>query len=51
MVARHLTIPHDFVCITTHEVPKGVIRMKPPTMAEGWWQKVGLFSESRTVLA
>lgn len=44
MVARNLTIPHDFVCITTHEVPKGVIRMKPPTMAEGWWQKVGLFS-------
>lgn len=45
MVARNLTIPHDFVCITPHEeVPHGVIKMKPPTMAEGWWQKVGLFS-------
>lgn len=44
-VARHLSIPHDFVCITPHKnVPEGVIRMEPPTMAEGWWQKVGLFS-------
>lgn len=47
MVARHLTIPHDFVCITPHKtVPDGVIRMEPPVdpSAEGWWQKVGLFS-------
>ena len=45
MVTRHLSIPHDFVCITPHKkVPDRVIRMEPPTMAEGWWQKVGLFS-------
>lgn len=47
MVARNLTIPHDFVCITPHEkVPDGVIKMKPPVdpSTEGWWQKVGLFS-------
>ncbi len=46
-VARHLTIPYDFVCITPHQkVPEGVIRMSPPIApsAEGWWQKVGLFS-------
>jgi len=47
MVARHLTIPYTFVCITPHEkVPEGVVRMRPPIApsAEGWWQKVGLFS-------
>lgn len=46
-VARHLTIPYDFVCITPHQkVPEGVIRYAPPIApsAEGWWQKVGLFS-------
>jgi hypothetical protein len=44
MVARHCPIPFDFVCITPHDVPEGVIRMSPPAMAEGWWNKVGLFS-------
>lgn len=46
-VARHLSIPHDFVCITPHtKVPEGVIRMSPMLSShhEGWWQKVGLFS-------
>ena len=47
MVTRHLSVPFDFVCITPHmKVPEGVIRMSPPiaASAEGWWQKVGLFS-------
>lgn len=56
MVARNLTIPHDFVCITPHkdELPDGVIAMTPPTPPVGqsvageadknWWHKVGLFS-------
>jgi hypothetical protein len=55
MVSRHLTIPHDFVCITPEtDLPEGVIRMSPPTPPVGqsvargdeknWWHKVGLFS-------
>ena len=44
-VARNLTIPYDFVCITPHQnVPDGVIRMSPRVSGKGWWQKVGLFS-------
>jgi hypothetical protein len=48
-VARNLSIPFDFVCITPHQkVPEGVIRMSPPIphdpKFDGWWQKVGLFS-------
>lgn len=44
-VARNLTIPHDFVCITPHrQVPDGVIRISPRMREQGWWQKVGLFS-------
>lgn len=46
-VARHLTVPHDFVCITPHKkVPDGVHAIPPamPVNAEGWWQKVGLFA-------
>lgn len=44
MVARHLTVPYDFVCITDNEVPSGVIRYPSPIRYKGWWQKVGLFS-------
>jgi hypothetical protein len=47
MVKRNLSVPFDFVCITPHmKVPDGVVRMTPPIApsAEGWWQKVGLFS-------
>jgi hypothetical protein len=44
-VARNLTIPHSFVCITPHQkVPEGVVRMSPRVSGKGWWQKVGLFS-------
>ena len=43
-VSRNLSIPHTFVCITDHEVPEGVIRMRPQLKDGTWWQKVGLFS-------
>ncbi len=43
-VARHLTIPHDFVCLTPHaKVPEGVIKMTPKRSDAGWWQKINLF--------
>lgn len=45
-VARNLTIPYEFVCLTTHEVPDGVKRIKPPLndRVKTWWQKLGLFA-------
>ena len=42
-VARHLTTPYDFVCLTDHDVPDGVFKIIPPKVGPGWWQKVGLF--------
>jgi len=42
-VARNLTIPHDFLCVTSHVGPDGVTRISPPRGGEGWWQKVNLF--------
>jgi hypothetical protein len=42
MVARHLPIPHEFVCIT--EKPIGGLKCIPPLCEyQGWWQKLGLF--------
>ena len=52
-VARHLTIPYDFFCMTDHDVPHGVMKIKPPRTGPGWWQKVGLFdafSSGRRIL-
>jgi hypothetical protein len=56
MVARNLTIPYEFVCITDRDdVPKGVTKIPTPIPNElcrgknhygdgkGWWAKVGLF--------
>lgn len=43
-VARNLTIPHDFVCLTTNKVPEGVLTLRPPRGDAGWWQKINLFS-------
>ena len=34
MVARHLSLPHEFICITESDLP-------------GWWGKVRLFKDSR----
>jgi hypothetical protein len=42
MVARHLPIPHEFVCVT--ETPIDGIKCIPPLCEyQGWWQKLGLF--------
>ena len=45
-VARHLTIPYEFVCITEHDkVPDGVRKIPTPLSGshKGWWQKISLF--------
>ena len=45
-VARHLTIPYEFVCITEHDkVPDGVRKIPTPSpkSCKTWWQKIGLF--------
>ena len=43
-VKRHLTIPHDFVCLTDRDdVPDGVIKIPLEVGPEGWWQKTSLF--------
>lgn len=55
-VARNLTVPHEFVCITDRDdVPEGVRAIPTPVPNElcqgtnsygdgkGWWAKVGLF--------
>ena len=42
MVRKNLTIPHDFICITTHKLP-GIQTRLPPVPYQGWWSKIGLF--------
>lgn len=43
MVARHLRIPHKFVCVT--DDPVSDIQCLPLLCPyTGWWQKMGLFS-------
>jgi hypothetical protein len=55
MVARNLTVPYEFVCITDRDdVPEGVTKIPTPIANEvcqgknhygdgkGWWAKVGL---------
>ncbi len=43
-VARHLTVPHDFVCLTDRDdVPEGVKKIPLEVGPEGWWQKTSLF--------
>jgi hypothetical protein len=36
MVARNLTIPHEFICLTERDLPK----------ASGWWKKLDLLQMS-----
>lgn len=43
MVAQHLTIPHQFRCITTDKFD-GITTIKPYVPYSGWWQKIGLFA-------
>ena len=53
MVARHLTLPHTFYCIT--DTPKaGIECIEAHDRLPGWWQKLyqfkeGLFSEEKIV--
>ena len=41
-VDKHLTIPHEFRCITDFEF-WDVDCVAPPCDYPGWWQKIGLF--------
>lgn len=42
-VEKNLTIPHEFRCITTQNIP-GIATVKPFVPYSGWWQKIGLFA-------
>lgn len=49
MVARHLTVPYDFVCLTDDPTPiDGVRLIVQPNAgyARGWWHKVHMFDPS-----
>ena len=43
MVAKNLTLPHRFRCITNQHLP-GINTVLPPVSYPGWWQKIGLFA-------
>ena len=46
MVARHMTIPYEFVCLTDDLTPiEGVRSIVQPNVgyARGWWHKVHMF--------
>lgn len=50
MVARHLTIPHKFVCLTDRSarIPGiEVIRVDSPKKMYGWWSKIELWKPGR----
>lgn len=42
-VAKHLSVPHTFRCITERRLP-GIETVKPPVPYPGWWSKSGLFA-------
>lgn len=43
MVEKHLSVEHDFKCITTQKLP-GIHTVLPHVPYSGWWQKIGLFA-------
>lgn len=43
MVAKYLTVPHEFKCISTDKFD-GITQRKPYVPYQGWWQKIGLFA-------
>ncbi len=49
MVARHLTVPYEFACLTDdqHDIP-GVRKIYQPNAnyARGWWHKVHMFDSA-----
>lgn len=44
MVARHLSVPHRFVCVMTEDIPLPVERIVLESNLGGWWSKLQLFS-------
>ena len=42
-VKRHLSEPHEFVCVTEADI-NGIVTMKPINDLPGWWGKKNLFS-------
>ena len=42
-VDKHLTIPHQFRCITKRKL-EGIQTVLPPVPYQGWWAKIGLFA-------
>jgi hypothetical protein len=46
MVAKHLPIPHEFVCVTERPVD-GVVCVPFVSDLPGWWAKVELFAPGR----
>ena len=49
MIARHITIPYEFVCLTDDQHPiEGVRSIVQPNAnyARGWWHKVHMFDSS-----
>ena len=43
-VARHISEPHEFVCLTDMAVPCETRPLRNPEW-KGWWSKINLFSE------
>lgn len=49
MVARHLTLPYEFVCLTDDSTPIDGVRsivQQPENYSKGWWYKVHMFDPS-----
>lgn len=42
-VEKHLSVPHQFKCITTQKLPE-IQTVNPWVSYTGWWQKIGLFA-------
>ena len=43
MVARNLTVPHRFVCLSNVELPEDIERIELINDWPGWWSKIELF--------
>jgi len=42
-VKKYLTVPHEFICITTYNKIEGVQTIKPVAPWHTWWSKLNLF--------
>lgn len=43
MVSEYLTVPHDFICISSQKI-NNITTINPVVFFAGWWQKIGLFA-------